>query len=258
MIIVFSGNGNTQYIANLLSTNLNDGNLVVLHGDLLNNPGKHSLTVKEGEAIIWCFPCYSWGIPPIIARFIDKIHFPGLNNNVHHLVITCGDDIGLAANIWKKAIYKRHWTVGNAYSVIMPNTYVCMKGFDVDSDEIAKKKLEASHDRAKHIASNIQNKAVGDDVTTGKYKWIKSKIVYPLFTKFCMSPKPFRTNNSCINCGKCSNICPLNNILMGNDSKPIWGKNCTLCLKCYNNCPRHAIEYGNTTKHKGQYVCKAN
>lgn len=38
-------------------------------------------------------------------------------------------------------------------SVIMPNTYVLMKGFDVDTPEVADAKLKAMPDRVAHIAA---------------------------------------------------------------------------------------------------------
>lgn len=46
--------------------------------------------------------------------------------------------------------------------------------------------------------------------------------------------------NKCIGCGKCENLCPMNNITM-KDQKAVSGNRCTMCYRCINNCPKQAI-----------------
>ena len=57
---------------------------------------------------------------------------------------------------------------------------------------------------------------------------------------------------ACIGCGKCVELCPLNNIHLEN-GKPVWGKNCTHCMACICYCPKEAIEYGKKSKGKPRY-----
>ena len=61
--------------------------------------------------------------------------------------------------------------------------------------------------------------------------------------------------NKCISCGKCVNVCPLNNIHMEN-GKPVWNNECTHCMACICRCPKEAIEYGEHSKGLPRYICK--
>lgn len=249
MIFCFSGTGNSLWVAQRISHNLGD------EIKIINNSGKYESATCERA--IWVFPIYSWGVPPVVVDFMKNTNLPAKSR--HYMVCTCGDDIGNAHLMWRKIINRRGWIYCGAYSVIMPNTYTLMKGFDVDSPEIMQKKLDDAPARVDHISQAIDhdNHIYSDmpvnDVTTGQWAWIKTRIIYPYFVKFCMSPRPFHANENCISCGKCSRECPLSNITM-NGNRPDWGNNCALCLRCYHICPQHAVNYGKATRHKGQYL----
>lgn len=251
MIIFFSGTGNSHFVARELGKLLNEEDILHLNGEILYDPSKSHLKTED-KRIIWVFPTYSWGVPPVIKRYINECYFEGADTAQHYMVTTCGDDIGESASQWRKLIANRNWIAANAYSVIMPNTYVLMKGFDVDSPELAAQKLKNAPSRIKEIADRINKKIEGDSLIKGSWPYIKTAIVYPYFVRFCMSPKPFRTNANCNGCGKCVRACPMDNITMGAKC-PQWHDRCALCLRCYHICPNDAVEYGNATKDKGQY-----
>ena len=65
----------------------------------------------------------------------------------------------------------------------------------------------------------------------------------------------FIAKDSCIGCGLCEKLCPLNNINL-EDKTPRWRNNCTHCMACISNCPVRAIEYGNVTQEKEPYNFK--
>jgi ferredoxin len=244
MILYFSGTGNSKYVAEQLSEELGENTLV----DIPNAPSSISL---RHEQIIWIFPIYSWGVPPIVMRYIQSVEISGAWR--HWMVCTCGDDIGFAHKQWRKAITERGWDAGGSFSVVMPNTYTLMKGFDVDPDHIISDKIAAAPGRIHDIATCMQQGREPDDVITGRFASIKSKIIYPWFVKHTMSPKPFHTTDTCIGCGKCAQHCPLHNINIS-ERRPSWGLNCALCLRCYHICPTHAVAYGHSTIGKGQYI----
>lgn len=228
---------------------------------MLANPDNAEISTDSTTAIMM-YPVYSWGTPPVVINLINKAKFSIAPQTVFHLVLTCGDDCGLAAQQWRKVMMARGIPTGSAWSVQMPNTYVCMSGFDIDEQAVANKKIESSDKRLCQIANEIQSFAKTDgnshinsttDVVTGKFATIKTKIIYPWFVRHAMSPKPFRHTNACVTCGKCMRNCPMQNIRADENGAPLWGNVCAMCLRCYHICPTHAIEYGNKTAKKGQW-----
>ena len=257
MILYFTGTGNTYEAALKLSERI-DQKCVCMDPALLNEP----FEIEKGEEmVIWMCPVYSWGIPPYVRRFMACVKCEEFGNLIHHLVLTCGDDCGKTPEMWRRDAAKRAWKCGNVYTIIMPNNYVCMKGFDVDSPELQEEKLKALEKRVEHIAADLKayssNSESKDDVTRGKFAGFKTSIIYPWFVRHAMSPRPFHYTEECISCGKCSTVCPMRNIEMINDDgnalRPHWGADCAGCLACYHICPVHAVQYGKSTLRKGQY-----
>ena len=262
MIICFSGTGNTLSVARQLSGLLTGENIVMLEGDTLLRPENFSLTPAPRN-IIWAFPTYSWGMPPVVARFIRQIPSnPAFDSAVHWMLTTCGDDIGMTDRRWRRIIRSRGWKAADAFSVIMPNTYTLMKGFDVDDENTAARKLNAMPEQVKAIAARISDAGAAPLplLVRGAWPRIKSSVIRPLFERFAMSPAPFHVNGGCTGCGLCARSCPMNNISMlstDNDAtaRPHRGKNCALCLRCYHICPRRAVAYGrHATDGKGQWI----
>ena len=77
----------------------------------------------------------------------------------------------------------------------------------------------------------------------------------PVWIKLKLTTKAFYVKDSCLGCGKCAKVCPLNNINIV-ENKPEWGKKCTHCMACICNCPKDSIEYGTITVGKERYLFK--
>ena len=59
------------------------------------------------------------------------------------MVATCGDDTGLTAREWTALMCEKGLTADAQFSVQMPNTYVLLPGFDVDSPTLEAEKFGA-------------------------------------------------------------------------------------------------------------------
>ena len=245
MIIFFSGTGNSKALAKELASHT---------GDSLYDISSKEQLPDTGRRVIWAFPIYSWGLPGPVVDAIRCLSGTGIDRVPHFMTATCGDDAGLADRQWHRLIESRGWDAAGANTVIMPNTYTMMKGFDVDAESVASVKLAAFPARAKEIASKIVGGVRETDVTRGRFAWFKSQIIYPGFMRWAVSTKPFHATTACISCGKCAGNCPVGAIKMEGDH-PVWnGRPCAMCERCYHACPVHAIAYGHATDGKGQYM----
>lgn len=247
-VALFSGTGNSRWVANLLGKLLDERVYALLDiwGDEL------LLDLEEEEALGFVFPVYAWGPPALVSGFLSKVRANKIPSYVY-FVCTCGDDTGKTADIFARAVQEKGWTSPAGFSVIMPETYVCLPGFDVDPKDKEQKKLREAVGRIEDIARYVAARADKVDCKEGRFPWIKSYLIRPLFNRFMTSAKSFHVTDACISCGKCVTACPLHNVRL-EKKHPVWGQNCAMCLSCYHHCPKHAIEYGRMTKHKGQFT----
>ena len=250
MIFYFSGTGNSKHVAEYLATML--GERLVAIGEAVAE-GNYSYTLAPGEMVGWVFPTYSWGPAPIAARFAMRVQLQGYDADTYcFMVTTCGDEVGETVQMFGKAL--GNIRLNAAFSVQMPNNYILLPGFDVDSKELERSKIEASAARIHTIAHAIAHRSETIDVVVGTWRRLKSRLIYPLFRRFAMSDKAFAANaDVCTRCGLCARVCPANNITLGCNELPKWHGNCTMCLSCIHRCPVRAIEYGKATRSKGRY-----
>ncbi|WP_300728373.1 EFR1 family ferrodoxin [uncultured Bacteroides sp.] len=249
MILYFSGTGNSRWVARQLADGLNDEMLSIAELYLESR----KLVLGKDEPLGFVFPVYSWGPPQIVLKVLEALSFDVVPSYLY-FVCTCGDDVGKTAAIFRRAVKKKGWRCKAGFSVIMPNTYVCLPSFDVDFKSVEEKKLEESNGRMEVVLGAVMHRLKGFDCHEGGLPILKSYFIRPLFNAFLSSPKKFHVTDDCIRCGLCEQVCPVHNIKM--NEKPEWGSDCTMCLSCYHHCPKHAIAYGSQTQNKGQYLHK--
>lgn len=254
MIFYFSGTGNSLWVAKQLSE-VFKGKLVPI-AEELKKPGSFSYQLSEEEKVFFVFPVHSWGPPVLISKFIEKLIFHNYNSQSVYLVCTCGDDCGYTNNIIKSLLKRKSIQLTASYSLIMPNNYILMRGFGVDSKEIETKKLSEAPKYLNEIIKMIQyNKGSKTEIyKKGGFPWVKSRIIYPLFSKFAIGSNSFYVTDKCIKCGLCVKICPTNTITLDKKNLPQWNKACVQCTACIHRCPVRAIEYGGITENIGRYV----
>lgn len=250
MIFYYSATGNTGFAARYLGRLLKETTVDIL------KPEAQRFVPEKDETLGIMFPIYCWGIPPVVTQFLEDFPFQKFVGSGRYLwgVCTCGDETGTAMRRLNCIFEKRAGKKADAlWSVIMPNTYVMLPGFDVDSPKVERSKLESAPHRLDDIAGSIMERASGIyDVTEGSLPRLRSA-VFPVFKKWGVHTGWWHVSNSCIGCGKCAAKCPAKNIRMVN-SRPEWGKKCFSCCACYHICPTHAVSYANFTRHKSQYI----
>ena len=263
MIFFFSGCGNSRHVAETLAANLND-TLVFIPEAV--REGRYEYELAEGERLGFVFPIYAWGPPKLVMDFVKKVTIkapepvvPEVHRRVEgpskwyiYFACTCGDECGLAEDIFRKALEQKGWTLNACFSVQMPETYIGMPGFKLDTDENAQRKIAAADKFMNDCILRLQNKESFSKMTKGGAAWFKSRLINPGFSKMATNDKKYYTTDACIHCGKCVEACPLKNVTL-EDGHPKWNGNCTMCMSCYHHCPVNAIQYGKATVGKGQY-----
>ncbi len=251
MIFYFSGTGNSRQVAERLSDILDEKLGFIPEED------PSSLGIS-GKSLGFVFPVYSWGVPPIVIDFISRLS-PDFIENVKERslkiwsVLTCGDETAMAPEMLEKALSRQGLLLSGVWSVTMPNNYVLLPGFDVDSREVERMKLHDAPGRMEEIAGKIKSGHYEVDVVRGSWAKLKTDLVYPLFRRWGIFPSKWHVYPTCVGCGICVRSCPVGNIVM-RDGRPKWGNRCESCLACYHSCPRHCIAYGSMTSGKGQYM----
>jgi len=243
MIIYFSGTGNSRYVAESIALQIND---TVINATEYIKSGKRA-DFNSDSPYIFVSPTYAWRIPKIFSDFIISCSFKGNENG--YFVMTCGDDIGDAASYLKKLSEAVHLRFRGVTKVLMPENYIAM--FPVTGEEEAKQIISTADKYIPTLTTLIQ---CGKDLPIEKdgfFAVLKSRAMNPFFYKFINS-KGFRVTDKCIGCGKCEELCPLNNVKLA-DGKPVYGENCTHCMACISACPTEAIEYKKISVGKHRY-----
>ena len=255
MIFYFSGCGNSRHVAETLAAGLNDTLIFIPEAA---REGRYEYTLAEGESLGFVFPVYSWAPPKLVMDFVEKLNIkvgPSTGSGASfylYFACTCGDECGLTEKIFRKAIEQKGWNLSACFSLKMPETYIGMPGFKLDTEENARKKIEATDATLARNIPRLLNKEYFTEMTIGKFAWLKSHVINNSFNKFATDDSKYLSTEACIHCGKCVEACPLKNVTL-EEGRPKWNGNCTMCMSCYHHCPVNAIQYGKATVGKGQY-----
>lgn len=171
MIFYYSGCGNSKFIAESLSNILKDKLIFIPEVDRKQH---YDYALEEGESIGFIFPVYAWAPPQLVLNFIQKLKFS--RTDVYtYMVVTCGDNVGMTEKIFAKAVKEIGLQLQASFCVIMPNTYMIMRGMNLDKPNLAQRKV----DNAKRLLPKIAKK----NCTTRKSLQSTSQRYFPLFKK---------------------------------------------------------------------------
>lgn len=249
MIFYFSGTGNTRYVAERVGEEIHEEAVDIRQWlpELISVPT--ALPKRWGIA----FPVYGWGVPPVVADFID--HLPPSADEDHYVfaILTCGDEVGKTHEQLRDLLSKKGYTLSLVWSVQMPNTYVGFPFFDVDSEQTEKVKIAIADQQSQRIARAILFREQRIEVEQGSVPTLRSGLLRRAFYRWLVSPRLFRTENRCTGCHRCVKVCPMKNVTVSTASDgPRWGDLCAFCMACYHVCPVQNIYSLPSGKKKGQ------
>lgn len=250
MILYFSACGNSRWVAETLADKLGERSLFI-------PDAPDEVDLQEGEALGVVFPVYAWAPPRLVSDYIRRMR---LRNKPAYVwfVCTCGDEAAFTHRVFQRVLRKAGLRLDACFCLQMPETYLAFPGFALDTPENEKRKIAKAEAELPRIAELIGRREQGRfETLRGKFPWLKTYVMQPVFYRFIIADRRFRANAQCTGCGCCERECPLHNIRMA-EGRPEWQGHCTHCMSCYHHCPANAIHYGSFTEGKGQYYFGRN
>ncbi len=246
MVLYFSATGNTEFIAKEIANRTNDECLNIL--DRVKN--KDYSPIESEKPFVICAPVYVCEIPRFMAKYLKKQKFTGSRDV--YFILTSGGYCGPSGKLLKK-IFKAKKMICHGHAEFkMPRNYVVSDAYSMLNKDEIEERIIAAHHELDNVCSDI---LAGNKLTARHVFLFETLITLPfnpIWCKYKLTSKDFHVEDSCVGCGKCEKLCPLNNISIV-DKKPVWSDKCTHCMACIGNCPVNAIQYGEITKNKEPY-----
>ena len=198
-----------------------------------------------------CSPVYVCEMPRFLASFLRNVTFKG--SREVYFIFTSGGYAGSAGLLARRMFRKKNMIYKGCAELKMPRNYLVNETYpELGRDEIRSRIIQSFKDMIP-VSETIRNRAF----LRSRHVWFfETLITLPFNPVWCRVRQPvkdFYAKDSCVSCGKCEKLCPLNIIQM-EDGKPVWkGRSCAHCMSCIQNCPVEAIEYGNVTQEKARY-----
>lgn len=211
------------------------------------------------DALGFVFPVYGWRVPRILARFLaDELpaRLQGARPSFVWAVMTCGDDVGQTDRVLARQLRDAvDLPLDAAFSVNMPDTYLGLPGFQLDSAGEQEAKFAAAEERVASIRAALAARERRTDLKRGAFAWAKTSLVGTFFDRFLCNDRRWRVDEkACTRCGLCARRCPAGAIVRDAEGRVSWSRDgrCTGCFRCYHNCPAGAIDCGRSTRGKGR------
>ena len=161
MIFYFSGTGNTRWVASEIAKAIKEELFYI--PDLIREE-RLEFSLHDGERIGFCFPTHGWQVPRIVREFIKRLK---MNTKDHYCwaLTTCGDNMGETMTILNRDLAANELLANNGvplqadttFSVIMPESYVCLPFMKTDPEEKEQWKIENARRQLQHIIPIIKD-----------------------------------------------------------------------------------------------------
>ena len=217
-IYYFTATGNSLTTAKLLAQTL-DAKLVPAAST------KHLPKVtEEADTVGFVFPVYYGDMPYPVREMISKMVMKP--DSYVFICTTQRGHAGTAAKKMDQLLRTRGQKLSLAIGVNMPgNSFINEP--QVDAEYLLKQR-----ENVMALVPQILQHEVHD--------YAEAEVL-PLAP--VASPNNFRgieAEESCVGCGTCVQVCPMENISVV-DGKAVIGENCATCLACFHWCPTEAI-----------------
>ena len=208
MVLYFTGTGNSKYIAERIATALNED--ILSMNDRIKEG--NTANVMTGKSMVIVVPTYAWRIPRIVLKWLQQTKFPEAKKI--WFVMDCGGEIGNAAKYNQELSRQLHLSYMGTAQIVMPENYIAM--FGVPGKAEAKEIVAKAEPSIDDVIKDIQAKREFSKPRNNMYDKIMSSAVNTIFYPMFVKADKFLATDACISCGKCVQVCPLNNVQLKN------------------------------------------
>lgn len=250
LIYYFSATGNSLNVARDLAKAV--GNTQIL--SIPNFVDRETVEVSS-KRVGLVFPVYAWGMPRIVAEFIEKLKAD--KATYIFAVATCVAIQGNTLVALQNALRRKGGDLGAGFAVKAPRSSL-MKLNNLDRIimrlDRKRKKLRTAEERFSEIVSVVKNKEFHKVETSSLASGIFGSLLHGLaLNSFRSTDSAFVVDDTCKACGTCADLCPRGNIVLSN-GRPTFLHNCELCHACIQWCPQFAIRHPNFDADAIQYT----
>ncbi len=114
--------------------------------------GECRFDLARSPFVMFVFPVHSWGPAVTMLKFVERMELEGIEGKPVYAVCTCGDDCGRTDEVFAASLAARGMKLTRCFSVTMPNCYILLPLFDIDSKELEQRKLENAPAELEEIA----------------------------------------------------------------------------------------------------------
>ncbi|GAB4308648.1 MAG: EFR1 family ferrodoxin [Candidatus Bipolaricaulota bacterium] len=244
----FTGTGNSLVCARAIAKGLGDTDLV----PIASLREQDRIPVPTERMGIVC-PVYFYSLPLIVREFIPRLDLSGVK--YAFLVVTMGGLPGLAVEHGEELFVKAGGELHAGFAVRMFANYIAE--YNVRGERSVRAMGRRMERRVAEIVRTVQagerhlEKGGPFDRLLGRamFRLLGRKFLQEARTR----DRRFTVDPSCVHCGTCAHVCPVENIQMV-DKSPQWLGHCEQCFACIHFCPVAAIQVqGKRTRMRGRY-----
>lgn len=237
-LIYFSGTGNTEYVIERFKKEFESRGVEC---DLVNTSIQKTLQEQ--------YDFYVFG-SPIHAEMFPKYYIEWVKDNIKKgtkkqciIFSTQASSKGTGVEELYNILRKKEIEIKIKDFIEMPNNYYIVMFKKTPEEEIQRLKKIA----AEKVKSLVGDFLAGNDMMreVSKARVFLGKIAYSMFYRYSLkwALKNLSVDEeTCIECEKCVNECPTNNINMTN-GKITFNSKCISCQHCIHKCPVNAFRY---------------
>ena len=247
-IYYFTGTGNSLAVARAIAAGLGGATLVPIAS--LDQTARIAVPTARVGIVS---PVYFYTLPLIVREFLARLDLSKVR--YAFLVLTMGGFPGLAVEHAEELLSKAGRRLDGAFPIRMLGNYIAE--YNVRGERAVQAMRERTERRVSSVVEAVRSERTHIE-RGGPIGRAASRAMFSLFGRRFLEAcrtldRRFTVDPSCIQCGTCARVCPVENVRLV-EGKPTWLGHCEQCFACIHFCPVEAIQIrGKNTRARGRY-----